>query len=171
MPGDEGDTLHVLSRTRRGQGRPAEALGYIERAIAIARERDNSAWEAHWLYEYGNVLIDLGEPAEALVAYQQAAVLHRRLGDRVREASALDGAGSAYRRLDRRDEAADFHRLAVTTFREVGDRWRLALALANLGATTPAANAESDREALDLLATFADPRSIRRQEEIRRRLE
>jgi tetratricopeptide (TPR) repeat protein len=168
--GDEGDALRGLSRASRGRGRHAAAREFIEQALAIARERDNSAWEAHWLYEYGNVLLDLDEPDEALVAYQRAAVLHRRLGDRTREACAVDGTGVAYSRLDRGDEAAEFHRLAVTVFRELGDRWHLALALANLGDAVPGSNTEPYREALDLLAVYQDPASVRRQEEIRGRL-
>jgi tetratricopeptide (TPR) repeat protein len=169
MRGSEGETLRGLSHVHRALGAPDEAREHIDEALAIARDQENIAWEAHWLVESGHVLLDLDDPAEALVAYQRAAVLHRRLGDRGREAAALDGAGVAYQRLDRPDEAADFHRLAVTAFRDTGERWQLAIALTNL-ATALDADTDANREALDLLAPFSDPRSVRLQEEIRARL-
>jgi tetratricopeptide (TPR) repeat protein len=169
MRGAEGDTLRGLSHAHRGIGVPDEAREFVDEALTIARDQENIAWEAHWLVESGHVLLDLNDPAEALVAYQRAAVLHRRLGDRGREAAALDGAGLAYQRLDRPDEAADFHRLAVAAFRDIGDQWQLAAALTNL-ATALDGDTDANREALDLLSPFSDPRSVRLQEEIRARL-
>lgn len=166
--GDEGDALRGLSRARRELGAPHEAQELVDRALAIAREHENIAWEAQWLIELGHVLVALDELPEALTACQRAAVLHRRLADRSREATALDCAGTVYRLMARPDEAADFHRLAADTFRETGERWRLALALTNLGAAS--GDQESLREALDLLAEYPDPRSARLQQDIRDRL-
>jgi tetratricopeptide (TPR) repeat protein len=169
MRGSEGDALRSLSHAHRGLGVPDEAREFIDEALTIARDHENIAWEAHWLVESGHVLLDLDEPEEALVAYQRAAVLHRRLGDRGREAAALDGAGLAYQRLDRPDEAADFHRLAVAAFRAIGDQWQLAVALTHLGVAL-GGDQDADREALNLLAPFSDPRAVRLQEAIRARL-
>ncbi|HEX2133312.1 MAG TPA: tetratricopeptide repeat protein [Actinophytocola sp.] len=158
----EGEALYGLSRARRGLGRPADALGAIRQALAIARENRYRPGEALWSIELGRVEAALGRPAAALEAHQRAAAMHRQIGDRAREASAFDATGEAYRELGRHDEAADFHRLAAAAFRELGDRWRLAVALANLGTALRAAGAaEGDaaaplREAHAIVADFPD---------------
>jgi tetratricopeptide (TPR) repeat protein len=165
-----GDTLRGLSHAHRGLGHPNAARESIEQALELARNHANVAWEAHWLVEYGHVLIALDDLPDALTAFQRAAVLHRRLGDRSREARAHDGTGIVYRLMDRPDDAADFHRLAVAVFRDTGEPWPLALALDHLAQAVPAEAEQHWRESADLLAAFADPHATRLLHEIRTRI-
>ncbi|MEV8441900.1 hypothetical protein AB0425_31350 [Actinosynnema sp. NPDC051121] len=131
--------------------------------------------EAYWLVGDGRVLADLGALPETLESYQRAAALQRRIGDRVREAEALDGADELYRGLGRPGDAANFHRMAVSVLQALNEPWllavapdNLALALADIGARE-----ETERQwsrALELLAAFPDPRSIRLRSSIGARL-
>jgi tetratricopeptide (TPR) repeat protein len=168
IAGTQGDALRGLSHAHRGRGRPDEAQVAVHQALDIAREHENSAWEAHWLLELSRVQMDLDEPGEALVSCQRAAALQRQLGDRLREACAFDATGAAYQVIGRHDEAVDFHRLAITVFREHKDQWRLALALEQLGAALSAREAFGEatahrQEALQIARTFNDPQARRLQ--------
>jgi len=162
----EGDVLRGLSRAYRGLGEPEEASSLIQQALRIARLKENHAWEAFWLVEYGRVLLDLDQTPNALTSFQRAAQLQRRLGDRLREADALDATGETYQRMGRHQEAADFHRMSVATFGELGDNWRHAVALDHLAtavyATDGLVEAEPHwRKALTIFETYSDPLSMR----------
>jgi tetratricopeptide (TPR) repeat protein len=175
IPGTEGDALRGLSQAYRGLGWPAEAEQMIDEALRIAREHENSAWEAFWLTELGRVQVDLGDPGNALESFRRAAASQRQLGDRTREADAYDATGEAYQAMGRHDEAVNFHRLAVATFRELDEQWRLALALHHVANALHGQGEGSEArrlwsEALHILTEFTDPRALRIQSEIQARL-
>lgn len=169
--GSEGDALRGLSHASRSIGEVAKANEFINGALSIAQDHRNSAWEAFWLLEFGQVKLSLDDPAGALVAYQRAAVLQRQLGDRIREAVVFDATGEVYRRLGRYDEAVEFHRFAVSAFRELNEKWHLAIALERLAVALAdseefSAAERHMREALALFATFGDARSARHRTRI-----
>jgi tetratricopeptide (TPR) repeat protein len=175
IPGTEGDALRGLSQAYRGLGWPAEAEQMIDEALRIAREHENSAWEAFWLTELGRVQVDLGDPGNALESFRRAAASQRQLGDRTREADAYDATGEAYQAMGRHDEAVNFHRLAVATFRKLDEQWRLALALHHAANALHGQGEGSEArrlwsEALHILTEFTDPRALRIQSEIQARL-
>ncbi|GAA2670681.1 Tetratricopeptide repeat-containing protein [Actinosynnema pretiosum] len=171
VPGSEGDALRGLSHAHRILGQYDHAREFVERALAIAREQRNRAWEAFWSLEASRVFAVLGPPAAALSHADRSAVLQRELGDPVREAEAVDAIGELHLRIDGGGGASGFHRYSVEVFREFDERWRLALALRNLGGALAAEEGRASAaphwtEAVELLSEFDDPTAHRHRTEL-----
>jgi tetratricopeptide (TPR) repeat protein len=95
------DALHLLGVLETDAGRPAEAIDWLRRAIAV---RANVA-QAH--YHLGNALLAAERASDALASFADALALQPRHVD------ALNNQGNALRTLGRLDEALVCYRKAL----------------------------------------------------------
>ena len=158
------DSLRLLSAVQRERGELHEALRSAQSVVDAAVDHRDCMWEGWLLLELGKAQQANSQLPNALMSYQRASVVQRQLGDRRREALAWNGAGEVYRQLGRFEEAAHFHQMAAAAHRELDDSWHLAVALDGLADALHHAGEEEAAqrhwaEALQLLATFNDPRA------------
>ncbi|MGX6600985.1 tetratricopeptide repeat protein [Micromonosporaceae bacterium Da 78-11] len=114
-------------------GRHPEAIGHLQRALALFRELGDGRGEARTLGNLGVVYSASGQ-GEAAASYQlQALASFVALGDRVGEANTLTNLGSVYVRLGRPEPAVEQNSRALAVFQELGHRGGEATALNNLG--------------------------------------
>jgi len=131
------DALHLMGSVAQQAGRPGEALGYIDRALAV----NANVWAFH--HNRGEVLRSLERLPEAVEAYQTALRLnplhveaHLALALVHEGAGALDeAAGHFWRAVTLRPQAHICHRLGILLCRlgrldEAVSMLRQALALA-----------------------------------------
>ena len=129
----EGVALGILGILADNQGRAAEAAGYFEQALAIAREVGDRAGEGVTLVNLGELARTHGHAAEAADYYEQALAIAREVGDRAGEGTVLHNLGALADTQGRPAEAADYYEQALVIAREVGDRAGEGVTLGNLG--------------------------------------
>jgi protein O-GlcNAc transferase len=140
--------LHLMGLIRLHQGRPAEALPYIERALKTA------AATPEMLANYGIALEGVGRHAEALEALDR--VVKAAPGN----SRAWNNRGASLHKLGRNDEAlADFDR-AVSLDGANADAWNNR-GLALMALNRAAAALESHDKALALRPDYAEARNNR----------
>jgi len=129
--GEEGSRRAAEARalTDLGAGaykerKPAEAIDYHTRALAIYRELGLRAEEATSLAAIGEVLSYLFIFEAAIPKYEEAARLYRDLGDEVALARVTLALGRAQMLLGRRETAVRHFEDALKVFTRVGDRER-----------------------------------------------
>jgi tetratricopeptide (TPR) repeat protein len=115
-------------------GRPDEARSVAERALALARDRDESGHEARVLHLLGQFALDR-EPSDFDAAerqYREALVLATDLGMRPLVAHCHLGLGKLSRRTGKRDQAQEHLTTATTMYREMDMRFYLEQAEAEI---------------------------------------
>jgi len=114
-------------------GRPARALPFSERAVAIERTHDRPRILAWRLTAYAEILTDLGRLGEAEDALLEATAGIASLGDELTAATLAQKLAVVEIGLGRRDAAAGRLLQALPVAREHGDREAAALVLRTLG--------------------------------------
>jgi tetratricopeptide (TPR) repeat protein len=112
---------------------PREQIGWLEAAVAAAREIGDRGGEGAALGNLGLAYADLGQPQRAIEFYEQHLVIAREIGDRGGEGNALGNLGLAYKNLGQPQRAIECHEQALVISREIGDRRGEGATLGNLG--------------------------------------
>lgn len=103
-------------------GKPDEAIGYFQKAIAISRATNDRQSETNFLGNLGLAYNLAGELRQAISCHREALAISRELGDRRGEGIDLGCLGLAYNRLGEVDRAISCHEQALAISREVGDQ-------------------------------------------------
>ncbi|HEY8245297.1 MAG TPA: adenylate/guanylate cyclase domain-containing protein [Casimicrobiaceae bacterium] len=104
------------------QGMNDQALGYLERALAIQRKAGNRPAEGVTLLNLGVLQNDAGRLAAAIVTYDQARKLFAELGDRKSESLALHNLGRSHAELGNREVGIGYLREALALRESIDDR-------------------------------------------------
>ena len=115
-------------------GRLDEAATVAERALALARERNERGVEAHALRLQGDISRerDPGGPDAAAASLRDALALADQLGMRPLVAHCHLGLGKLYRRTGEREQAHEHLTTATTMYREMDMRFWLEQAEAEM---------------------------------------
>jgi tetratricopeptide (TPR) repeat protein len=115
-------TLVSLGRAYLSAGRPDDASGRAQEALAACRERSTRNFEANALHLLGDIAAGLEPPAlkHAEQHYRQALGVAEELGMRPLVAHCHLGLGKLYRRTDKREQAEKHLATATTMYREMG---------------------------------------------------
>ncbi len=135
-------------------GRYAEARGYLEESLAIAREIGDKARIAAVLQPLGIAFVGLGRLTEARASSEEAVALARELGNRRELAAALNAQAQLYRMDERPDLAEPLYENVLSLARELGDRESIAIGLLNL-AMVFISRASGERARLMLIEVLA----------------
>jgi len=135
-------------------GRYAEAQGYLEESLAIAREIGDKQMVARVLQPLGLASHGQGNPAKAREHFEEALALARELGNKRELAAALNALAQLNRAEGALDTAEPLYENALALARELGDRETIAIALLNL-AMVSIARGSGERVRLMLLEVSA----------------
>ena len=102
-----------------GVTRESEAIGHLERSLAIRRDIGDQRGEAQAANNLADAYQRLGRMGEALDLLRRALDLNRETGYRYGEGIALGNLGSTLLDLDRAEEAIDYLLQARRTFAEI----------------------------------------------------
>ncbi|NMF82730.1 tetratricopeptide repeat protein [Nodosilinea sp. P-1105] len=122
-----------LGEAYSGQYDYKQALELYEKALTLAKTKNDRAGEARALRNLGDGLADCGRPFQAMGYYQQALEKYRELGDRSGEAKTLNRLGLASDDLGQYPQAIEYHQQNLAIAREIGDRSGEANSLGSLG--------------------------------------
>jgi predicted ATPase/class 3 adenylate cyclase len=113
-------------------GRYAEAQGYLEECLAIARELGDKQRIESVLQPLGMASQGLGNADKARGHYEEALALARQLGDQRELAAALNALAQLHRAEGELDTAEPLYQNVLSLARELEDREIIAVALLNL---------------------------------------
>jgi DNA-binding SARP family transcriptional activator/Tfp pilus assembly protein PilF len=113
-------------------GHDAETLAMNTRALELARETGEHAFEAQLLNQIGAVWLRRGDPGRAIRSLTEALELVRRVGDRTNELRILGNLGIYHARAGQYDLAVDVLTRLAATHAERGDRAFEGQSVANL---------------------------------------
>ena len=114
--------LNNLGIAYAQQLRCEEAIGYLQRALAIRCEIGDRHGEAHSLNNLANALKYLRRYPESAARYQQALLIRREVNDRAGEALTLGNLGGLYRDMHAFEDAIVHLEKALEISRDTGDR-------------------------------------------------
>lgn len=115
------------------QGRPDQALLYLEMAARGAREVGDNLTRSAALVLQGNILMEMGEYEEAARLMEQVEESSRELGERPLQAQALATLALLQAYLERYEQAEELGRNAVALAKETGDVGLVAIAYLRMG--------------------------------------
>jgi len=150
--------LNASGNLARIEGDYPTARARYERALALAREAQDTRRVAVTLNNLGAAAKEQGDYATARGYYEESLVLKRELGDRWSIALTLSNLGVVSNAQGDHARARAFLGESLALFREIQDRWGIALATNNLG-TTASHQGHFERAA----ALHADSLAIRRE--------
>ena len=113
-------------------GRYAEAQGYLEECLAIARDLGDKERVASVLQPLGLASLGQGNLLAAREYFGEALALARELGNRRELAAALNALAQLHRVEGDLDKAEPLYQDVLALARELGDRESIAIALLNL---------------------------------------
>jgi predicted ATPase/class 3 adenylate cyclase len=113
-------------------GRYAEAQGYLEESLAIAREIRDEQMVARVLQPLGLALLGQGDLLTARQHFEEALALARQLGNKRELAAALNALAQLNRAEGALNAAEPLYQDVLTLAREMRDRESIAIALLNL---------------------------------------
>jgi predicted ATPase/class 3 adenylate cyclase len=113
-------------------GRYAEAEGYLEESLAIAREIGDRQMIEKVLQPLGLASHGQGNAGKARGHFEEALALARELGNRRELAAAQNALAQLHRAEGELDAAEPLYQGALAYARELGDRESIAIALLNL---------------------------------------
>ncbi|WP_445517320.1 ATP-binding protein [Streptomyces sp. NEAU-174] len=164
--------LLLLARAHREAGRPSQAAPHVQTALGIARRIDFPTLDFDAHLEHAATCRALGLHTTALEAYWRCVTIQRARHSRADEAVAYDGIGQTMHAFGRSAEAIDFYLLATRIHRQPQAPWHLAHVLDHLAdayhdTDQPERATTCRTEALELLADFDDPHSVRTRNRLR----
>lgn len=130
---DEAIALYEESDRQYRQGRYQEALGTLQRALAIVREIGDRQGEGIILTRLGITYDSLQEYDRALEVYQQGLAIARQRNDRQNEGAIVDYIGRVYDNMGETQKALNFQQQALAIFRELRNRRSEGIVLGNIG--------------------------------------
>ncbi|HKH48713.1 MAG TPA: CHAT domain-containing protein [Thermoanaerobaculia bacterium] len=113
--------LNAIGRIRHLEGDPQAAIGYFERALNLARQRDVPAGISEALEFTGVAYMDRGLAREGLRLLEQALALRRERRERSAEAGTLLEIAKAWQALGDLDRASALFGDALALGKQVGD--------------------------------------------------
>jgi tetratricopeptide (TPR) repeat protein len=154
-------TLESLAWIAELQGRPADGLHHMERALTLVSDAEQ-VHKARFLNDLGWFHGQLGQYRQALLHCEQALALSQKLDDRLGQAGTWDSLGYAHRHLSDHEQAISCYQRAVDLYRELADTYNEAVTLTDLGdayqqAGKPEAARRAWQEALGMLAELNHP--------------
>ena len=103
-------------------GKTMLAIGYKEKALAMARESKNRQAEETWLGNLASSYANLGDMRKAIDFREQALVIDQEIGDRRGEGIDLCSLGNAYVNLGNVRKAIELYEQALVVSREIDNR-------------------------------------------------
>jgi tetratricopeptide (TPR) repeat protein len=116
----EGEVFYNTGNINLRLNRPAAALEFCQRALAIAHETGSIELEMGALNSLGVAHRTLDQLDDAAARHNQALSLAQRVGDRIEVARALDGLGTVARRAGNVNDAHAFWTEALAIYTDVG---------------------------------------------------
>ncbi|HEY3630877.1 MAG TPA: tetratricopeptide repeat protein [Jatrophihabitantaceae bacterium] len=116
----EGEVFYNTGNVNLRLDRPAAALEFCERALAIAHETGSIELEMGALNSLGVAHRTLGQLDDAAARHNQALSLAQRVGDRIEVARALDGLGTVARLAGNVNDAHAFWTEALAIYTGIG---------------------------------------------------
>ena len=113
-------------------GRYDAAIGFLDEALAIARQLEDRARIASILQPLGAACLGAGANAAAGVYLSEALALARELGDRRQIAAASNALATAHRLQQQLEPAERLYGDVVAIARELGDQESIGIGLLNL---------------------------------------
>jgi DNA-binding SARP family transcriptional activator/Tfp pilus assembly protein PilF len=129
----EAEAVHNLSVVDLRQGRYQQAVGHLQRVLALYRQTGDQTGQARALNNLGIIDARHGHCRRALGHLKQALALYRQTGDRTGEARALQNLGMVDAQQGRYQRAADYLHQALALSRETGNPAGEVQALNDLG--------------------------------------
>jgi tetratricopeptide (TPR) repeat protein len=126
--GNLGGTYYLMGQVQR-------ASSFYDKALHLARERNDRWAEGTSLVDLAMCVSDLGQNARANEYLEQALVIHRELGDRRGESIALGTFAILYSEIGQNTRAIEYFEQALLIDRETESQDREAVDLDNLGST------------------------------------
>ncbi len=126
-------TTRFLAESKWRRGDYADGTGYIESALADARESGDTIEEVRCLVGCGIIHFEVSNYTVAHKYLEQALELARRLGDKSGEARALSNLGLVCSALHKTDDTLKNYHLALRLNREIGRVEGEGRVLMNLG--------------------------------------
>lgn len=142
----QGDSAGNLGSAYRSIGEYQDAISSYEKAITLARERDDSWSEGVWVGNLGNCFYELGETGRAIDHYEHALAIGHEVGIPRERAINLCRLGLCYADLGQIERAIKYYQQALDIYSQKGnsDPRVEAITHGNLGICF-AALGESDR--------------------------
>lgn len=125
--------LYAAARLEIKAHNPQGSLDYLNRALTLAIQLDNSESKAMILHAMGVAYSRLSKPEDALRYYQESLAIKRQIGDKWGMAASLSMMGQVYQALGDPDRAGANYEEALKIQREIGDQRSLAATLMSLG--------------------------------------
>ena len=127
------DALLAAGRVEIRSKNPKGSLDYLNRALSLAVELDNSDGKATILNAMGAAYEQLNKLDEALRNYDESLTIKRSLGQKPGIAATLDNIARVQATLGKPQEAYKSYEEAVRLQREIGDKKGLGVTLIGLG--------------------------------------
>ncbi len=128
------DALLLAGRVEIRTNNPKGSLDYLNRALTLAIQLDNTDGKASILNAIGSAYEQLEKPEEALRNFQESLAIKQRLGQKPGIALTLSNIARVQATLGNPDDANKSYQQAVKLQREIGDKKGLGSTLINLGA-------------------------------------
>ncbi|HEX9945728.1 MAG TPA: CHAT domain-containing tetratricopeptide repeat protein [Thermoanaerobaculia bacterium] len=128
-------SLTYMARCLRHSERREEARQAHERALALARDLDETGLEAENLNVLGRLDVEEGEVRKGVDRHLQALKLARKAGDRALEARVFNNLAVGYEHLAEMQKALESYQQALDLARSSKDREAELIYLNNLGDT------------------------------------
>jgi tetratricopeptide (TPR) repeat protein/tRNA A-37 threonylcarbamoyl transferase component Bud32 len=128
------DALLAAGRVEIRSNNPKGSLDYLNRALTLAVQLDNTDGKASILNAIGNAYEQLDKPQEALRNFQESLAIKQSLGQKPGVAQTLANIARVQATLGKPDDANKSYQQAVKLQREIGDKKGLGSTLVNLGA-------------------------------------
>jgi predicted ATPase/class 3 adenylate cyclase len=129
---DRARTLFDAGQLASSMGRYAEAQGYLQESLAIAKELDDKERIAAVLQPLALAFLGQGDRAAARANLQEALVLAQALEDKRSVAAALNALAQLHRVEGQPDTAEPLYVQVLGIARDLGDEQSIAIALLNL---------------------------------------
>jgi tetratricopeptide (TPR) repeat protein/CHAT domain-containing protein len=130
---DEAETLRSIGFLYEDLRQWENALGFLDRTLAIYRANGDRGGEADTLCNIGNVFNLRDKMPEALKKYEQALTIYDSLKPGWAKGNALNNIGLIYYQTGDKPKALEYYERALPLFHDAGDKRGEANALINTG--------------------------------------
>lgn len=114
-------------------GEPHEAIRYIRKHLALARQTGDKSAEQSAISNLGILYRNFGRTNKAIRFFEKSQFLAVELKNRAAEGNALGNLGTAYAIRNEHQQSLNYHHQSLTIFAELGDRRAVGNKLNDIG--------------------------------------